>query len=109
MSYLARLKAETRPPKELPKPPKATYGSNDSTHSGHVSEIETELRLLVPAVVRASDDDAEMEAYCLKIALADPVDAVTSYRLMATELDMKSGNDGAPVGQPISKTVEKKI
>ncbi len=47
-----------------------------------------ELRLLVPAVVRASGDDAEMGAYCLAHALADPIDALTSYRLLAMELDV---------------------
>ena len=50
-----------------------------------LKEMADELRRLVPAVVRAYDGTPEEEAEALAVALADPVAALQSFRLMADE------------------------
>lgn len=90
MGYLDRLKLETHLPKKLPKAPKPPNGSFDSSQGGHISEVEAELSRIVPLVVRAYDGLPEEEAEALQAALANPVEALQSYRLMAERIEGKS-------------------
>jgi len=74
IGYLDRLKTgvlEKQAAKELPKPPKAPYGSFDSSHDGHFQEIEANAATL-PEVETAANrlcaavgDDAERRAVML--------------------------------------------
>jgi hypothetical protein len=57
----------------------------DRTRLKATPEQEAELQRLVPAVVRAYGGPLEERVEALALALADPVTALQSYRLMATD------------------------
>lgn len=68
MSYLDRLKrvnSEKHAPKELPKQPKAPYGSFDSTQGGHSQKIATDAATLADletAAIRLCDAYGDNES-----------------------------------------------